>query len=60
MFASKAGAYPSVAFLDARYRDRLLVLPANIKLVWKNRLAYHEHLKITDVKSFIASVPGLP
>jgi hypothetical protein len=38
-------------------------LPANIRLGWKgsqgtNTVAYYEHLKMTDVKSFITLPPS--
>jgi hypothetical protein len=46
-----------------RSLGRLLALPTNIRLGWKDfpgtdTLAYYEHLQITDVKSLKTFCPG--
>jgi hypothetical protein len=48
MVVSKAGTYPSVAPEVAPLLGGLLVIPTNIRLVWKGfsgtkTLAYYEH-----------------
>ncbi len=53
MIAGKAGAYLSEALTGVPFLDKLLALPAIIRLGWKgllgtNALAYCENSEITD------------
>ncbi len=62
MFASKAVAYLSETPFRC-FKVRLLALPKDNVPSWKglsvtNTLAYHEHTKITDLKSFVTLGSG--
>ncbi len=65
MFASKVRAYASESPFKCYLQDRLVALPANIRLGYKgfpgtNTLAYCKKMLIIPIKSFITLGRTLP
>jgi len=50
MFAGKTRAYQNGALSGVPFKDRLLYLPTNIGLSWRNTQAYYKHSLIQPKK----------